>query len=137
MNSVFGKKKKNSGKWFSDPRSEPWPATRPARWPATPPPFNGGPGRSVGASDPSRTVRHAPNKCTWRHQHHVELFCPAKVMPKPRFWSAFGILGPSWAGPGLRPCLKPENPKMLKQCRYESFDQNYFSGFSTTLKGSA
>jgi hypothetical protein len=54
------------------------------------------------------------------------------------FGSVFEILDPNWAGVRAKALTKtPQNPKMLKLCYYESFDQNCFSGFSRTLKGSA
>ena len=56
----------------------------------------GGQNRSVGVSNPSKTVGHPQNM--FDTKYYVEIFCLAKVMPKTRFFGLrWGVFGPFWA----------------------------------------
>ena len=90
MNNVFEQKKSLGKKIFG-----PGPG-RPDRAGGGP---KGGPDRSVGVSNPSRTVGR-PQKWFLKPNKHVKTFFLAKGMPKTRFfglgWAFWPVLGAGW-----------------------------------------
>ena len=102
MNIVFEQKKFLGNFFFSGPPGPPTEKIlgpgqgRPGRAGGGP---NGGPDRSVGVSNPSKTVGR-PQKWSLKPNKHVKTFFLAKVMPKPRFfglgWAFWPVLGAGW-----------------------------------------
>ena len=101
MNNVFEQKKFLGKKNFRDPRDpRPKNFSGPGRagraGPAGGP--KGGPDRSVGVCNPSKTVGR-PQKWFLKPNKHVKTFCLAKVMTKTRFsglrWAFWPVLGAS------------------------------------------
>ena len=98
MNNVFEQKKSLGKIFFSGP---PGPPTEkifgpgPGRAGGGP---KGGPDRSVGVCNPSKTVGR-PQKWFLKPNKHVKTFCLAKVMTKTRFsglrWAFWPVLGAS------------------------------------------
>ena len=135
MNNVFEQKKFLGKKFFGTPgtpdrkkfRARPGPAGGPKVVQIVP----------LGVSNPSKTVGR-PQKWSLKPNKHVKTFCPAKVMPKTRFLASLGFLARFGGRLGPRLCSGPQNsPKFENAIKIwnESFDPNFFAGFSRTLKG--
>ena len=116
MNGDFGQKKcvKKIGPDVGPPGR---PAGRP---------LNGGPDRSVGASDPSRTVGdpEKPHKSVYIQCKNVlssQSYAQNTILARVGVSGAH--LGRAWAEGLSRARKTPLHPKMLEHCRYERFDQ--------------
>ena len=119
MNNVFEQKKSLGKIFFRDPRDpRPKNFSGPARAGGGP---KGGPDRSVGVSNPSKTVGR-PQKWFLKPNKHVKTFCLAKVMPKTRFfglrWAFWPVLGAGWPNDYVvlvQTRKIPQNLKMRKK----------------------
>lgn len=133
MNNVFGQKNLCEKKVLSDPPPGP-PARRPA---------GALPGPKVVQIVPLGPLTPLKRSGVPKNHGKVGSFgpatlCVAKIMPKTRFWAILGVSGAVWARLGPPgPVAGPRNTKFKNHSRYERFGPKKFSGFSTTLKGSA
>ena len=77
----------------------------------------------------------------FEYKYCAELFLSANVMPKTRFWPLLGFFGPFWGPAGTNPQPSgrrtPQNRKFKNLSCFESFHPNFFSGFSSILRGLA